>query len=249
MILSVVSFNIHKGFSSGRRRFVLQTVRALIRQTGADLVFLQEVLGEHRVHSKNLRFGPTQSQFEFLADEVWPHFAYGKNAVYSRGHHGNAILSRYPIQTWENIDISVHPSEKRGLLHAEILIPTLNAPLHCICTHFGLMETFRKTQAKGLCQRIRSHVPSEAPLLICGDFNDWKGTVSRILERELRLKDLFVQVTGREVKTFPSWLPILSLDRIFVRGFEAKLARRLSQKSWRRVSDHLALYADLEIPD
>ena len=44
--------------------------------------------------------------------------AYGMNAVYPHGHHGNAILSRWTIDQFTNHDVSDHALEKRGLLHA-----------------------------------------------------------------------------------------------------------------------------------
>ncbi len=49
------------------------------------------------VHPVDMPPEELDSQFAFLADEIWPHFAYGKNAIYSAGHHGNAILSKHPI--------------------------------------------------------------------------------------------------------------------------------------------------------
>ena len=65
-----------------------------------DVIFLQEVLGHHEVHKKRVNSWPEQSQFEYLAHELWPHFAYGKNAVYTDGHHGNAILESIPLSVF-----------------------------------------------------------------------------------------------------------------------------------------------------
>src|SRR4051812_7468381 len=95
--LRVISYNIHKGFSSGNLKFILKKMREALRFVQPDLIFLQEVLGHHEVHSRRIKDWPDQSQFEFLAHELWPHFAYGRNAVYTNGHHGNAILSKYPF--------------------------------------------------------------------------------------------------------------------------------------------------------
>src|SRR5688572_14315277 len=89
--LRILSLNIHKGASAFGRRDVQQELRALIRASHADLVFLQEVRGTFA------RQKEMADQFEFLADEVWDHYAYGKNAIYPGGDHGNAILSHYPI--------------------------------------------------------------------------------------------------------------------------------------------------------
>src|SRR5215210_5766860 len=122
--LRVVTLNIHKGLSFFNRRMVIHELREGLKKIDADIVFLQEVQG---LHSRNaLRFGswPKDSQHEFLAGDVWQH-AYGQNAVYEHGHHGNAILSRYPIVSWDNHDVSNHRYEKRGLLHCRIAVPWL----------------------------------------------------------------------------------------------------------------------------
>jgi signal transduction histidine kinase len=74
----------------------------------ADVVFLQEIHGEHKGHQANLQDWPNEAQFEYLADSIWHHHAYGKNAVYPEGHHGNAILSKYPIKRWDNLDLTLH---------------------------------------------------------------------------------------------------------------------------------------------
>src|SRR5665213_3483852 len=104
--LKVLTYNIHKGFSAGNSEYVLEQMREAIRSVNADLVFLQEILGEHKKHQKRISNWPEDSQFEFLANAVWPHHAYGKNAIYTQGHHGNAVLSKFPIAHWENLDVS-----------------------------------------------------------------------------------------------------------------------------------------------
>src|SRR4051794_6046394 len=121
--LRLISYNIHKGFSSGRKKLVLNKIRSALHVIHPDIVLLQEVQGEHEGHSQRFKDWPAQPQFEYLAHELWPHFAYGKNAVYTHGHHGNAILSKYPFSDFENIDVSTNAFERRGLLHGVIHIP------------------------------------------------------------------------------------------------------------------------------
>ena len=106
--LHVGTYNIHKGFSFFRRRMVIHEVREHLRLLNTDLVFLQEVQGVHHSHARRIHNWPAQPQHEFLADSVWTDFAYGRNAIYDDGHHGNAILSRFPILRWDNQDISGH---------------------------------------------------------------------------------------------------------------------------------------------
>lgn len=105
--LRVLTVNTHKGFTALNRRFILPELREAVRSTSADLVFLQEVVGEHERHSSRLNNWPQTSQYEFLADSMWSDFAYGRNAVYPDGHHGNALLSKYPIREYRNLDVSI----------------------------------------------------------------------------------------------------------------------------------------------
>ena len=91
--LRVLTVNTHKGFTAFNRRFILPELREAVRSTAADLVFLQEVVGEHDRNSSRYNNWPPTSQYEFLADSMWNDFAYGRNAVYTDGHHGNALLS------------------------------------------------------------------------------------------------------------------------------------------------------------
>ena len=149
--LHIATYNIHKGFSHFNRRVMVHQLRDSLRTLNADIIFLQEVLGEHKWHSERFHNWPCDPQYEFLAHSVWPEFAYGKNAVYDEGHHGNAILSRYPIVRWDNRDVSAHRFESRGMLHCEIGIPEWTENLHCICVHLGL---FRRGQSRGQSRGI-----------------------------------------------------------------------------------------------
>ncbi|MFZ9595295.1 MAG: endonuclease/exonuclease/phosphatase family protein [Bdellovibrionia bacterium] len=240
------SYNIHKGFSLGNRRFVLNRMRSVLRELHPDLIFLQEVLGQHDSHEKKIKDWPSEPQFEFLAHELWPHYAYGRNAVYSSGHHGNAILSKFPFSFYENIDISSNPFEKRGLLHGVLEVPGKKSkPLHVICIHLGLLEGDREEQTERLCARIQSHVPPDEPLVIGGDFNDWRGRISRVLHSSLGLKEAFHTIHGAHAKTFPSWYPALKLDRIYYRGLSVRGAHCFRGRPWVELSDHSALWAEL----
>src|SRR5690606_6118138 len=117
---------------------------------------LQEIQGEHKRHESKIVNWPGQSQFEFIAEQFWPHFAYGKNAIYENGHHGNAILSKFPFIQWENIDLAIHKRASRSLLHGILQIPGSSISIHAICIHFGLFKTEREQQLRQLCNRIES---------------------------------------------------------------------------------------------
>lgn len=240
----VLTYNIHKGFSAGNRQFVLQGIRSALREVDADILLLQEIQGEHHRHALHLLNWPDNSQFEFLADSIWPHHAYGKNAIYDMGHHGNAILSKYRFIRWDNIDVSYMKSASRSLLHGTILHPGFDIPLHVICVHLGLFEHERKQQFGKLMKRIHSHVPDNEPLIIAGDFNDWRGRAEHYLGRDLQVREVCKNCHGRHARTFPSWLPVLPMDRIYSRGLKVISCHPLTGSPWRHLSDHLPLISE-----
>jgi endonuclease/exonuclease/phosphatase family metal-dependent hydrolase len=246
MNLKVLSYNIHKGFSTLPFDFVLEEIKKSIQLVNADIVFLQEVVGENVKKSQKIKNWPEESQFEFLADTVWKHYAYGKNAVYSSGHHGNAILSKYPIESFENFNISKTPLEKRGILYSKIKLPGLNKNLHLFCLHFGLFEKGRILQAKDLCELILKKDIDE-PTIVAGDFNDWKHTIADILEKKVNLQDAYMMKHGKAAKTFPSLYPILKLDRIYFKHLEMKDCHVMNGRLWKELSDHCPLYAVFKI--
>ena len=242
--INVLTYNIHKGYCSGNRRFVLKAMRDRIAETGADIVFLQEIHGTAiKSNAKRRRFSyPDQPHFEYLAEEAWPHFAYGRNAIYRKGDHGNAILSKHPFVSWENIDISVFRGSSRSILHGVIELPHKKSRLHTLCVHLGLLEQERREQLHALTDRIKSHVPDNEPLIIAGDFNDWRRRAGHQLHTELDLEELFVKLHGRHALTFPVWAPLLPVDRIYYRGLKPTACKRLSTEHWRELSDHAALF-------
>ncbi len=160
--LQVLTVNTHKGFNPFNRRFILPELREAVRSVGADLVFLQEVLGSHSLHAARLPSWPPAPQYEYLADSMWPQFAYGRNAVYPEGHHGNAVLSKHPILAHRNLDVSVAGNEERGLLHAVI---DIGRPLHAVCVHLGLREAQRQRQLQLLCELVAG-LPEREPVVV-----------------------------------------------------------------------------------
>ncbi|GAB4254216.1 MAG: endonuclease/exonuclease/phosphatase family protein [Methylomicrobium sp.] len=242
-MLQVLTYNIHKGFNAGNRRFVLHQMREALVAADADILFLQEMQGEHVHREKAVSEWPDRSQFEFLAEGVWPYYAYGKNAIYSAGHHGNAILSKYPFESYENINVSPFSWASRSLLHGVIRLDGHDQPLHIVCIHFGLTGRERRLQVEKLCERLDSYVPHDAPLIVAGDFNDWLGQAERFFYEHLALREVFRTTHGRYARTFPAWMPILPMDRIYFRGLQPVSCERLAHAPWHALSDHAPLMA------
>lgn len=246
-IIKIVTYNIHKGFSTTNKNFVLHEIKSALQNTAADIIFLQEIQGEHRLKSESILDWPNESQFEFLADQTWPHHAYGKNAIYQSGHHGNAILSKHRFTQWENINVSNMKNASRSLLHGVLHISETSKPLHVICVHLGLFEKERSRQFKTLCERIDSHIPHDEPLIIAGDFNDFWHKSEQHLHEHLQLNEVFKELTGSHARSFPAWLPIMHTDRIYYRGIEALRCERLKHNPWKRLSDHIPLMAEFKL--
>jgi endonuclease/exonuclease/phosphatase family metal-dependent hydrolase len=244
-MLSIATWNIHKGFSQFNRRMVVHELRERLRALDADIVFLQEVQGRHERHAERHADWPIEPQHEFLAAEVWDNHAYGRNMVYDHGHHGNAILARFPILNAHNQDVTRLRFEKRGMLHCTVDIPDQPLPLHCVCCHLSLFGRSRRHQYDALASFIEIHVPDAAPLIIAGDFNDWRGSACDLLAPRLGLIEAFGSSGARPSRSFPAALPLFRLDRIYVRGLDVKDCSVHHGPPWSGVSDHAALSASL----
>jgi endonuclease/exonuclease/phosphatase family metal-dependent hydrolase len=246
-LVRVVTYNMHKGVSSLMRRCTMQAIRAGLHGLEADIIFLQEVSGRHSTGAPGEQY-LDHSQLDILAGDVFPYRVYGKNASYHDRHHGNAILSRYPIVRWENLDISDHIFERRGLLHAVAQIGTCE--VHLICLHLGLFPRGRQHQVQKLIARVLETVPSSAPVLIAGDFNDWRKRLHQPLTQALSVQEVCgVSSSGKQSlpRTFPSRLPWLQLDRIYARRMLVHHSHVVCGASWRSSSDHRPLLAALSL--
>lgn len=246
-MIRILTLNIHKGFTHFNARFMLHELRDAIRLVNPDIVFLQEVQGAHSEKAALHHDWPTLAQYEFLADEVWSDYAYGQNAAYTEGHHGNAILSKYPIDAWEQVDISTNPIEQRGHLYCRLTIPGKDYPIHCVCIHLGLSALARRKQLRMISDYVERVVPSSEPLIIAGDTNDWTGVPTKQFVTRVGLDEVSRLANGRHAKTFPARQPLLSLDRIYARGMTATSPTVHNDAIWRKLSDHVPLSVELTV--
>lgn len=244
--INIISYNIHKGMNPQGTKFILQDIREHLRSIDADVVFLQEVIGLNSHSKHELDFWPDHNQVEYLAHDRWKYFAYGANKLHKKGHHGNAILSKFPIENIFNFDLTTNPFEHRGLLSADLDIG-INNPLHLFNTHLNLLEGGRLAQTQKIISIIEEKTQDHSPLLLCGDFNDWRKTIIQKLNEDLKLLEIFHHHQGDLIKSFPSFLPGLSLDRIFYKNLEAIQAQGLRDGPWKKLSDHLPLLAEFRI--
>lgn len=248
--LQVVTYNIHKGFSPFHRHLMVHEVREQLRALGSDLVFLQEVQGRHSKFAEKHDDWPDEPQYAFLAKSVWGATAYGSNVAYGHGHHGNAILSRFPIERPHNQDVTQMRFERRGLLHCAVKVPGLRTEIHCVCAHLSVFARSRRRQLDALAGYLEDRVDPGFPLIIAGDFNDWRNEADLLLAKRLDLTEVFGGAWGElesPGRSFPARHPILKLDRIYVRGFTVEEAEVHSGAPWSKLSDHAALSAHLRL--
>jgi endonuclease/exonuclease/phosphatase family metal-dependent hydrolase len=142
-------------------------------------------------------------------------------------------LSRYPIISTRAINLSVGKREPRGALDADINCH--GHPLRVVGVHLGLRPGERRDQIRRLLQVFDT---DQMPVVLMGDVNEWF-----VWGRPLRwLVSRFESVPAP--RTFPSRLPVFSLDRIWIhpRRRLVKVHRHATPLA-RVASDHLPLVA------
>ena len=240
--LRVATYNIHKGVQGigPRRRLEIHNLGLAISQMHADVVCLQEVRKVHRGEARYFTHWPELPQADFLAPEGYQ-AVYRTNAYTRHGEHGNALLTRWPVLDHQHEDMSDHRFEQRGLLHSELLVH--GSRVHVLVVHLGLIRPSRLRQLAQLRRYIEREIPSQAPVLVAGDFNEGRAIVGRELSHiGLHAFD------GDRQATFPARLPLVQLDHVFARGLQPVGTQVLRGRAWWRMSDHLPLIAEFALP-
>jgi endonuclease/exonuclease/phosphatase family metal-dependent hydrolase len=119
-------------------------------------------------------------------------------------------------------------------------------PLHAVCVHLGLREAQRRVQLQRLCDLATHRIPSDEPLLVAGDFNDWRQRASSALAR-CGLDEIHSRHLGCPARRYPAFWPLLRLDRIYVRGVRSARPGPPATRLWARLSDHIPLVADVVV--
>lgn len=239
-ILRVATYNIHKGVRGfgPKKRAEHDNLALAIEAFDADLIFLEEVRKLYNRKEMPSHLHIKESQSEILAPEGYTS-CYITNAFNKTGQHGNALLSRWPVLDIKREDISNSKLEQRGLLYTKVRIE--DRFLHCIVAHLSLGQNSRNWQIKRLFDFIEREVPMGEPILIAGDFNDWNNKLAAQM-----LEAGFETFDTPHAPTFPSFSPILRLDRIYVRGLSPLSAHVPKGKIWSRMSDHLPLIGEFK---
>ena len=235
--MRLLSWNIHKGIGGRDRRYSLQRIIDCIDHERPDLVCLQEV-------DRLVGRSQFDDQPRLLGQSLDLQSIFQANVSVANGTYGNLILSRWAVGSTHRISLKRGIRKARGaqLVHVE----TPEGVVHLVNTHLGLDEKERHWQVEFLLAHKLFQSSAAIPTLIAGDFNDWRDTLA---ERSLASHG-FHQVTSpaAEFRSFPSWLPVGSLDKVFIRGALKTERVRVVRTSLARVaSDHLPIVVEFSL--
>ncbi len=234
--LTVVSYSIHRGEGVDELYSSIRIARTL-EQYKPDLVALQEVdMGTNRTNG--------DSQAVIIANHLGMFYAFGKTINQMGGEYGNAILSKYPILSVQNTDISLDvTSERRGLLRVTVDLGFRT--LRFYSTQFGIMEEEVDYHSKRVGKIFRMLKLNE-PIIFCGNLSaePYSPVLTPLMDQLLDLGTYF----GNKTSTYPTPLMTRRIDYIltnkYVQPFEYFVPRdTLTIKS----SDHLPVVAKVRI--
>jgi len=236
-LLRVATYNIHKGRGLDRRVQIAR-IAGVLREIGADIIALQEVLSvEGRM--------PEDHQARFIAHELGLHYRMGETRRLNGGAYGNVTLSRFPFVHVHNYDITLPGREERGCLRTDLgILP--DRVLHVFNLHLGTSYRERIYQGRKLFDSRILETLSSGPRVILGDFNEWfSGLASRLLKHHF--KSVPVRPFFGRSRTYPGFFPLVHLDHIYFEGMEpAKVMLHRTRRSM-IASDHLPIIVDFRL--
>jgi endonuclease/exonuclease/phosphatase family metal-dependent hydrolase len=244
MQIRIITYNVHKCIGGVDRRYRPKRIHETIDHYRPDVVLLQEV-------DSDAKRSQGDHQTELLGDMLgMRHRAYYPNVTLRRGGaYGNAVLSRFPLTDSQNIDLTVPPKKRRGVVHVRARIrpdgESHTRTLHVFNMHLGLMGMERKIQLRRFLEADSiADLHPDAPVVVGGDLNDLYGTLGPKVLEPAGFR------TARKIgPTFPAYAPLRTLDGLYVRGqIVIKHMFRADVGVARQASDHLPLVADLVLP-
>lgn len=163
-IIRVMQFNIHAGIS----RFGglgLSRIAAEIRAAHPDVVSLNEV-DDGTTRSDHI------DEAAYLGAATGMHAVYGPNLFgYDGGRFGNAILSRFPVESSHNTRLPrLHHDEPRGILEASLRVGRRTVSFFSVHLSQGHVRgaANRALQADAVARIVQA---TKTPVIVSGDLN------------------------------------------------------------------------------
>jgi endonuclease/exonuclease/phosphatase family metal-dependent hydrolase len=232
----IATYNIHKGRGiDGRVR--VERILHVLRDIDADIIALQEVVVNP--HGRSIQ----AHQARYLAEELGHSYHFAETRLHRLGWFGNMTLSRWPIRSAHQIDLSVAGRHPRGALRTDIQVDQML--LHVFNVHLGTAMRERHAQAKLIDERLLKVLDISGHRVVLGDFNDWNhGLVTQTLRQEFNLTDLAQHLP--RTRAYPAILPLLHLDHIYLdHHLRIENARFHRTRRSLIASDHLPLVVDV----
>lgn len=162
--LTIMTFNIKGGRVSPGE---LGGIASVIRASGADVVLLQEV-------DQNRRRSGNVDQPAIIASHLGMQSVFGANDyITDRGGYGTAILSRFPIDGFDNTHLPNRDGkEQRGVLRANIIVQ--GQRLVVFNTHLdNTSDSLRQTQIGAVMAKVNAY---DGAKILGGDLNSGDGS-------------------------------------------------------------------------
>ena len=225
---SVLTFNIHGGRTD--RGLDLAAVIAEIRQTGADVVLLQEV-------DRHLARTGFLNQPAVLAE------ALGMAVYYEANVRSNAILTRFPVVEWSSTALPRWPGkEERRLVHASVVVE--GQVVHVFNTHLDHTSVALRLAQIRAVNRVMERF-ADAPMILGGDLNAIPGgSVLTALRSDVR--DAWPGEGKGPGNTVPAHDPRRRIDYLLHNSWLSTHAARVLPT---RASDHAALRIAFDLWD
>ncbi|HYE15067.1 MAG TPA: endonuclease/exonuclease/phosphatase family protein, partial [Pyrinomonadaceae bacterium] len=141
----VVTYNVHKCQGLDRRVRPAR-IASVLRETGADVIALQEVVSVEDDARREMH------QARFIAEELGYEYRVGENRKHQGGSYGNVVLTRMPVERCCNFDITWRWREPRGCLRVDVRLGDGGAApvLHVFNVHLGTAYMERRNQGRRL---------------------------------------------------------------------------------------------------
>lgn len=155
--LKMMTFNIRHA-EGGDGKVALNRIADLLKETGADVIALQEVD----------RYWPRsgfKDQVRELAGRLHMQWRFVSSLGQGKREYGNAILSRFPIEHSESIRL---PGKRESRSMLETSIKVGDGSIRVVTLHLGVGLADRHAQMPLLLDRIASYT---GPTVLMGDWN------------------------------------------------------------------------------
>src|SRR2546421_5949940 len=233
--MRVMTYNIHVGIGMDKK-LDLPRIAGVINAQHPDLVGLQEV-------DRGVERTQRIDEIAEIARMTKMDYAFAFNLRYQGGQYGVAILSRFPISSFDHrLYKNTREAERRGFIRAEVAIN--GRTVNFVTTHLDYQyDDGRLFEAEQLLDALKD---VKGPLILVGDFNDVPTGGAYKLARE-QFADAWIesQAAGDGL-SYPADKPAKRIDYIFMRRSDSIRTKRAWVVST-LASDHVPVVADLEI--